>query len=269
MSLEVNILHHLADCLERKHGVAAGGIKMTSPTQNEEASLAFDAMVEQPDGCYLLLQFKRPSLGRDMASFKVPAKQVCTLLQWPRGSAFFVLPAAKTNKDVGDAGPSLLAMSRIVDAWDLYAPFDGIGLLDKARGGRSESAGRAVRVYKDGGTEVNVTKGRGWTGQGVASIPISRLCGTGAYGVRIENGAAWTQSGEKWGPGGWERKAREMWRRIKGPGREHEYVERIPAAARSVWADRGIAKEEPGKDAPPPDGAAYLVGVACSGPGKG
>ena len=268
MSLEVNILHHLADCLERKHGVGAGGITMTSPTQNEEASLAFDAMAKQPDGCYLLLQFKRPSFGLDMASFKIPAKQVRTLLQWPRGSAFFVLPAAKTNKDVGDAGPSLLAMSRIVDVWDLYAPFDGIGLLGAAPGGHSKSAGRAVRVYNDGGTKVNVTKNRGWVGQGIASVPISCLCGMGAYGVRIENEAAWTQNGKKWDHVEWEREAERQWRRIKGQGWVREYEGRIAAASESVWACSDRINEYLGKDAPPPDDSAYLLGVAGPCPGK-
>ena len=142
MSLETNILHHLVNCLERKPCIAPGSITMTSPTQNEEADLGFDAVVGQPDGRYVVLQFKRPNPFRSsILSFRIPAKQVQALSWWPRRSAFFVLPAVKRNRDLWGAGASLLDTSRIVDVWDLYAAFDEIGLLDPEQHEHSESAG--------------------------------------------------------------------------------------------------------------------------------
>lgn len=277
MSLETNILHHLASCLERKPGLALGDITMTSPTQNEEADLGFDAVVGQPDGRYVVLQFKRPNpLRSTLLSFRIPAKQVQALLWRPRGSAFFVLPAVKTNRDLWDTGASLLDMTRIVDVWDLYAPFDKIGLLDPGRREYSESAGRAVRIAKDdGSTKINVTKRHGWVGRGLHSIPISCLCSMGgAGGIVVKNGVAKTWRGRKWDKSEWQHEAEGVWR---GPGERdvgdsghearHEGLPKteISRMAEIVWASQGDG-EEALNDSQRGAGHAYLLRI--SGPGS-
>ena len=278
MSLETNILHHLASCLERKPGLAQGDITMTSPTQNEEADLGFDAVVGQPDGRYVVLQFKRPTPARPaQTSFRIPAKQVQALLWWPRRSAFFVLPAIKRNRDLWAAGASLLDMTRIVDVWDLYAPFDKIGLLDPGRRGYSESAGRAVRIAKDGSlTKVNVTKRYGWVGRGLHSIPISCLYSMGgAGGIVVKNGVAKTWRGRKWDKSEWQREAKGVWRGLgerdvgdSGYEAHHEGSPKtkISRMAEIVWASQR-GGEETLNDSQHDAGHAYLLRV--SGPGSG
>ena len=279
MSLETNILHHLASCLERKPGLAPGDITMTSPTQNEEADLGFDAVVGQPDGRYVALQFKRPNTLRStLLSFRIPAKQVQALSWWPRRSAFFVLPAVKTNRDLWAAGASLLDMTRIVDVWDLYAPFDKIGLLDPGRRGYHEPAGRAVRIAKDGSsTKVNVTKRYGWVGRGLHSIPISCLCSMGgAGGIVVKNGVAKTWRGRKWDKSEWQREAKGMWRGLGAQDvgdsdyearHEDSPKTKISHMAEIVWASQGDG-EETLNDSQHDAGHAYLLRVGGPGSGK-
>ena len=284
MSLETNILHHLASCLERKYGLAPGDITMTSPTQNEEADLGFDAVVGQPDGRYVALQFKRPTPARSAApsskrptppgqappSFRIPAKQVQTLSWWPRGSAFFVLPAFKRNRDLWDAGASLLDMSRMVDVWDLYAPFDENGMLGSGRGTHSESACLPVRIVKGGSSaEVNSTKGtrRGWCA--LCSAPISCLCGTCPGGIVVKNGEARTWDGRKWDRDEWKREAEEAWRRHamqnygnSGVARQgHASEAWIRDMAGIVWSPRGGGAGASEKLSQRDAGHAYLLRI--------
>lgn len=282
MSLETNILHHLAGCLERKYGLAPGDITMTSPTQNEEADLGFDALVGQPDGRYVALQFKRPTPPSSAApfstwptppspappSFRIPAKQVQALSWWPPSSAFFVLPAIRTNRDLWAAGVSLLGMSRIVDVWDLHAPFREIGLLGPGRSGRSESAGRSVCVAEDGSSaEIHATRGTGRAWRDLRSSPISCLCGTCPGGIVVENGEARTWDGRKWDRDEWQREAEEAWRRLakrdagnSGVARsEHACEAWIRDMAGIVWSSHGAAGDASRKRSLRDTGHAYLL----------
>ena len=276
MSLETNILHHLVNCLERKPCIAPGSITMTSPTQNEEADLGFDAVVGQPDGRYVVLQFKRPNpLRSAMLSFRIPAKQVQALSWWPPRSAFFVLPAVKKNRDMWAAGVSLLDMTRIVDVWDLYAPFKKIGLLGQEWGMRSKSAGRAVRIAKDGGSAKVSTRGTGRAWRGLHSIPISCLCGTCPGGIVVKNGEARTWDGKKWDRDEWQREAEEAWRRLaiqnhgnSGVGRsEHACEAWIRDMAGIVWGSRGGEDDTSRKRSTRDAGHAYLLRI--DGPRSG
>ena len=61
MSLETNILRYLANCLERRHGLAEGAVVPVSPTQAEEHALGFDAAVCLPSR--LLVLYKEPAIA--------------------------------------------------------------------------------------------------------------------------------------------------------------------------------------------------------------
>ena len=277
MSLETNILHHLANCLERKHGPAPGSITMTSPTQNEEADLGFDAVVGQPDGRYVALQFKRPDPCSTTPSFSIPAKQVRALSWWPPRSAFFVLPVVRTNRNLWDAGASLLDMSYMVDVWDLYARFDEIGLLGPGRRGHSASAVRTVRIAGDGRlAKVNTTKGRGWVEGDLRSDPISSLCSTGTGGIVVKNGKAMTWAGRKWDEHEWRHEAEGAWRRCAGQNpanpssrirSEHACKAWIGDMAGIVWAPQDN-KETLRKSSPRDAGHTYLLRVGGLRSGK-
>lgn len=248
MSLEVNILRHLANCLELRGGLAPGSVTMTSPTQNDEDDLGYDAVVGQPNGRYALLQFKRPDPDTATLSFRIPARQVYTLSWWPPRSAFFVLPAVKKNRDLWAAGPSLLGMSRIVDVWDLYTPFDKIGLLAPRQDGYPGPAARTVRVDKSGGSAMlNAAEGLKRRWRSLQSRPISCLCGVDASGIVVENGEARTWDGRKWNQYEWQREARERWHRravqdsVDSGGRapsEHSNDGWIKDLAGILWASR-------------------------------
>ena len=200
MSLEVNVLRYLANCLERGARLE-GDVEMASPTQNEEAYRGYDSQVKLPDGRYVLLQFKRPLLGRPRSSFGVPSRQVSALLGQETASSFFALPAVGTNDEMWGIGSTLLDRTVIVDAWDLYAPLaasmpEGFGWIYY-----SEPVVRTVRIDMGGaaGHAATVSKGDRWEEpESIPSRPISCLCnGTGGYGFVVKGGEVRTRDDRK------------------------------------------------------------------------
>lgn len=199
MSLEVNVLRYLANCLECEAGLEEGSIAMASPTQNEEAHMGYDSQVELPDGRYVLLQFKRPLPGRPDFSFGVPSAQVSLLLGHEAASSFFALPAVGTNDEMWGAKTALLGRTAIVDAWDLYAPLAASMPEGFCWIYGSEPVTRTVRVDAGAGAgpAAAVSQGGRWEDPvSIPSKPISCLCdGAGGYGFAVRGGAVVARDG--------------------------------------------------------------------------
>ena len=224
MSLETNILRYLANCLERRHGLAEGAVVPVSPTQHEEHALGFDAMVGLPRGRYAVLQFKRPEKAdHGGARFKMDDRQALTLLRYPRGSAFYVLPPVRTNGEMAGLGRCLLHRARIVDAWDVLAAT--LRSQRAARpaaacnyGGNGDGAGSGrdhiARVDGGGRGAVHIRAGGGGGRQPyfeVHSKPASSLCrGAGGIGFDVRDGRMATRRGAKWDRGEWRAEARRV-----------------------------------------------------------
>ena len=220
MSLETNILRYLANCLERRHDLAEGAVVPVSPTQPEEHVLGFDAAVGLPEGRYTLLQFKRPveRAGRGGARFEMDGRQALTLLQYPRGSAFYVLPPVRTNREMAEYGRCLLHRARIVDAWDVFAAVSRSRRAAGAAaapggGGHGAGSGRDHVAYVDNGGRgaVHVRAG-GDEGRPpyfrVHSKPASSLChGADDVGFDVRNGRIVAGRGAVWDDGGWRAEA--------------------------------------------------------------
>ena len=221
MSLETNILRYLANCLERRHDLAEGAVVPVSPTQREEHTLGFDASVGLAPGRYAVLQFKRPAAwtGRGTASFKIGDRQALTLLRYPRGSAFYVLPPVCTNGEMAGLGRCLLHRARMVDAWDVLPPIILSWRLARAApcrggagGGRDPGPGSACTAHVDGGPgggrgAVHVQSGRGRRPPRfcVDSEPPSALChGTASVGFDVRNGRIVPRGGTVWDHGMWQ-----------------------------------------------------------------
>ena len=242
MSLEVNVLRYLANCLECRAGLEEGSIAMASPTQNEEAHMGYDSQVELPDGRYVLLQFKRPLPGRPDFSFGVPSAQVSLLLGPETTSSFFALPAVGTNDEMWGARTTLLGRTAIVDAWDLYVPFaasmpEGFCWIYGSR-----PVDRTVRVDTSAaaGPAATVSQGDRWEEfESIPSRPISCLCdGAGGYGFVVRGGAVVARGGRKL--------SRQEW---------HKAVESRRREYEAAYLDRGRdgLRERGFRDRVPPD----------------
>ena len=200
MSLETNILRYLANCLERRMGLDEGGVTMTSPTQPQEKYVGFDAMAGLPSGRYVMLQFKRPigPGGGDSVPFSITRAQLCTLLQWPPRSAFYVLPPIDSNAYMWDAGASLLCRAQLVDAWDFIA---GLGWPMHGEAWQS----RTSRVWPDGTTCIRAGPSRKRDYRWVRCMPVSRLCcdhGLDRLGFVVKGGWVEAWDGTEWGGAG-------------------------------------------------------------------
>ena len=219
MSLETNILRYLANCLERRHDLAEGAAVPVSPTPHEEHTLGFDAMVGLPRGRYAVLQFKRPAgwpIGR--ARFEIVDQQALTLLRYPRGSAFYVLPPVRTNAEMAGLGRCLLHRARMVDAWDVLGailrPWRAAraGVTCSGRGGRIPGPREGRDAYVSGGDHgaVHIQAGDGHPPPclQVSSKPASALChDTGGVGFDVRGDRIMTRHGVKWDRDGWTAEA--------------------------------------------------------------
>ena len=245
MSLETNILRYLANCLERRHDLAEGAVVPVSPTPHEEHTLGFDAMVGLPRGRYAVLQFKRPTgwpVGR--ARFDIGDRQALTLLRYPRGSAFYVLPPVRTNGEMAGFGRCLLHRARMVDAWDVLGAIlrswraAGAGGTRSGRGGRIPGPREGRDAYVSGGDRgaVHIQAGDGHPPPclQVSSKPASALChDTGGVGFDVRGDRIMTRHGAEWGRGGWTAEAGRV---LEAPsGRAYRWIHE------RWWADKGDA----------------------------
>ncbi len=198
-----------------------------SPTQPEEHTRGFDAMVGLPRGRYAVLQFKRPEKAcRQSARFEMGDRQALTLLRYPRGSAFYVLPPALTNGEMAGLGRCLLHGACMVDAWDVLAAVSrsrraagaGAAACGGGGGGRRGACSECDHVaYVDGGGgrrgAVRIRAGGGGGRGGppyfeVPSRPAGSLChGAGGIGFDVRDGRMETRRGAKWDSRGWRAEA--------------------------------------------------------------
>ena len=221
MSLETNILRYLANCLERRHGLAEGAVVPVSPTQAEEHALGFDASVCLPQGRYVALQFKRPEkAGHGRARFRIGGEQALRLLQYPRGSAFYVLPPVRTNGEMAGLGRCLLRRACMVDAWDMlppifrsWRPARTAPARSGGKGGNGAKSGDVRAAYVDCGGEcgaVYVQAGRGHRPPYLQaqSKPASTLCdGADDGGFDVRDGRMEMGGGCGRGRGWWQAEA--------------------------------------------------------------
>ena len=212
MALETNVLRYLANCLERRHGLAEGAVTLTSPTQPEENALGFDAMAGLPNGCYAALQFKRPKPQVAAVSFELPLRQFCAMLQYPPRSAFYILPIVCTNKEMWDVRTCLLDSTLAIDAQDLLAPFNQARLAHSASGKGAGSGECTMTIY------VDLKYGTAYTAApspvSCSLIPFVRagsLCyDSDRIGFALRNGIVKSRDGSSWGRRKWKRHVAEM-----------------------------------------------------------
>ncbi len=257
MSLEVNVLRYLANCIERKVPLEEGYVEMASPTQNAEALLGYDSQVKLPDGRYVLLQFKRPLPSGDTLSFKVPSRQVSALLKTCPASSFLVLPAVGTNGKMWGARAGLLGRTLVVDAWDLYMPLAASTTEGRRWVRSAKTFVRTVRVdaadaAAGAGAAVDVSQGRGrkWI-EGLYSRPISSMCdGTGGLGFAVRGGSVRMRGGGKWGCKEWREAAAGRARAHAEAHPDYKDGGDLHAPASEVPTALGHAREEGNTESP-------------------
>jgi hypothetical protein len=117
-TVEINVLHDLATCLEENNFK----ITIVAPTQNEELDLGFDEIFSNlPSGRVLALQFKRPEERSDTeANFHISIPQLRTLRHnFPnRNEAFYLFSPFPTIDQFRNARQNLLESSSIVEIHD-------------------------------------------------------------------------------------------------------------------------------------------------------
>ena len=274
-ALETSILLHLAGCLEQRYGPAEGAAALASPAQPGKSTLGLDAMAGLPDGRYAALQFKRPRFHVDTAYFELPLPQFCAMLRYPPGSAFYMLPIARTGKDMRDAWAPLLDGTLAIDARDLIAPFNHAWLVHRAPGRRGGPGTCALTIYADlkYGTAYAAAPSRAVC----RLVPYARaglLCrDPGRAGFVVRNGAVKSRDGGSWGRRRWNLQVADEAAEPHGDpayvlrGRDSISVDRDmrglpPVAAhleewaRLVWGPVGYAA---GQAAPGCDGGSYAV----------
>ncbi len=114
-TVEVNVLHDLATCLERR------GFRVTivAPTQREERRFGFDDIFDDlPSGHIIALQFKRPEVASAThAKFKIDFDQLRVLRHnfVNRDEAFYVFCPYPTIAEFRRMRQDLLNQTTIVD----------------------------------------------------------------------------------------------------------------------------------------------------------
>lgn len=116
-TIEVNVLHDLATCLEENFKIT-----IIAPTQNEESKLGYDEIFSNlPSGRILALQFKRPEERNESeANFHISIPQLDTLRRNFRNKneAFYLFSPFPTIDQFKNARKNLLESSSIVEIHD-------------------------------------------------------------------------------------------------------------------------------------------------------
>lgn len=268
-SLEVNILRYLANCLERRRGLAEGAVVPVSPTQPMERWLGFDAIVGLPRGRYVALQFKRPEHVHGSARFELGDRQAMTLLRYPRGSAFYVLPPARTNGEMSGLGRCLLHRARLVDAWDVLAPIAASrGAARAASGGGSARGCWGTRSAYVDGDEVHVQAGSAPRRPPCLPVPsaaASTLCDDAdGVGFGVRDGRIVARGGAKWGLDGWRA---EAWQALGAAGGRARRL--VDGSWREDELDRAFAPagDRPGQPALEEAESSFFQAFDRDGPG--
>ena len=273
-ALETSILRCLAGCLEQRRGPAEGAVAPASPAQPEEDTLALDAMAGLPDGRYAALQFRRPRFHVDTAYFELPLPQFCAMLRYPPGSAFYMLPVARTDREMQDVQACLLDGTLAVDAQDLIALFNHAWLAHCAPGRRGGPDTCTLMIYVDleYGTAYAAAPSRALC----CLVPFARagslFRGSDRTGFVVGNRAVKSRDGGSWGRRKWKRHAAEAAElhgdpayilRGRGFAGIDRDMERLPLVAphlgewaRLVWGPAGHAA---GQAAPDYGGSSYAV----------
>lgn len=114
-TVEVNVLHELANCIERATGRQ---VTIVSPTPFQENFLGYDDMLEGlGPGTIIALQFKRPfTKDPDHANFIISRDQYLTLSDlFDVNQAFYVFAPFPTIGEFIRIRPNLLQSTIIVD----------------------------------------------------------------------------------------------------------------------------------------------------------
>ena len=113
-SLEINVLRHLVNWLEKRTG---NKITVLSPTQNLEEHLGYDEILQGlPRGWVMALQFKKPTQETAFMKFTINIPQMSTMTRlFPENCAFYVLPPYPTHLELINDYDQLLDNSLAVD----------------------------------------------------------------------------------------------------------------------------------------------------------
>ena len=89
-TIEVNLLRHLANCIEKK--LSGSKVKIICPTPNQEKNLGFDSVLSiKKSSRVIAIQFKRPKMNskENYVKFSINVDQQITFLNH-RSSVPFV-----------------------------------------------------------------------------------------------------------------------------------------------------------------------------------
>ena len=195
-------------------------------------------------------------------------RQALTLLRYPRGSAFYVLPPVRTNGEMAGLGRCLLHRARMVDAWDVLGAIlrswraAGAGATCSGGGGRiSGPLGRDAYVSGGDRGAVHIQAGDGCPQPclQVSSKPASALChDTGGVGFDVRGDRIMTRDGVKWGRNGWTAEAGRV---LEAP------KERAYRWSRERWwagkGDAAAADDDDGSRRPSVDNVEFRFRQAC------
>lgn len=139
-SVEVNVLRHLANCLEQRTG---NQITVLSPTQNLELRVGYDDIIHGlPPGWVIALQFKRPEeLNDDFARFVLDMRQLDVLIRlFPIHHAFYIFSPFPTHLEFIHAQRNILQRTYAVDVHDFsrHAPRNRVSSMVKVHKRRNE-----------------------------------------------------------------------------------------------------------------------------------
>lgn len=121
-SIEINVLHKLVDCLEKKFN---SQITVLAPTQRQERYWGFDdELYGLPNGRIIVLQFKRPYYGLSTRSvdFRVSVSQMCTLhdnIPW-HNCAFYIFSPFPEELELVQRYGALLDRSMAIDVHAIW-----------------------------------------------------------------------------------------------------------------------------------------------------
>ena len=122
-TIEINILRHLANCIENRS--PGSNVGVIAPTQNQEKNLGFDAILgSTKDQQVIAIQFKRPKMNTHSkhVKFKIDVEQQNVFTRY-RSSIlhkFYILsPFVSHNEFIKKTGEQLLRESSAIHVCDM------------------------------------------------------------------------------------------------------------------------------------------------------
>ena len=122
-TIEVNLLRHLANCIEKK--LSGSKVKIICPTPNQEKNLGFDSVLSiKKSSRVIAIQFKRPKMNskENYVKFSINVDQQITFLNH-RSSVpckFYILsPFVNHTQFISKTPKQLLENSRAIYLQDM------------------------------------------------------------------------------------------------------------------------------------------------------